>query len=91
MVNHYTKDNSPMLGNIMVGSCRASDGSIWFGSYNGGLIRCIPSKTDPYQATIVNWRSTGDGNGLSTNNVWSVTEDKWGRMWSHTGWWYPDA
>ena len=84
VVNHYTKDNSPMLGNIMVGSCRASDGSIWFGSYNGGLIRCIPSKTDPYQATIVNWRSTGDGNGLSTNNVWSVTEDKWGRMWIAT-------
>ena len=46
VVNHYTKDNSPMLGNIMVGSCRASDGSIWFGSYNGGLIRCIPSKTE---------------------------------------------
>ena len=84
VVNHYTKDNSPMLGNIMVGSCRASDGSIWFGSYNGGLTRCIPSKTDPYQATIVNWRSTGDGNGLSTNNVWSVTEDKWGRMWIAT-------
>jgi streptogramin lyase len=84
VVNHYTKDNSPMLGNIMVGSCRASDGSIWFGSYNGGLIRCIPSKTDPYQATIVNWRSTGDGNGLSTNNVWSVTEDKWHRMWIAT-------
>lgn len=84
IVNHYTKDNSPMLGNIMVGSCLASDGSIWFGSYNGGLIRCIPSKTDPRQATIVNWRSTGDPKGLSTNNVWSVTEDKWNRIWIGT-------
>ena len=84
IVNHYTKDNSPMLGNIMVGSCLASDGSIWFGSYNGGLIRCIPSKTDPRQATIVNWRSTGDPKGLSTNNVWSVTEDKWHRIWIAT-------
>ena len=84
IVNHYTKDNSPMLGNIMVGSCLASDGSIWFGSYNGGLIRCIPSKTDPRQATIVNWRSTGDPKGLSTNNVWSVTEDKWHRIWIGT-------
>lgn len=84
IVNHYTKDNSPMLGNIMVGSCLASDGSIWFGSYNGGLIRCIPSKTDPRQATIVNWRSTGDPQGLSTNNVWSVTEDKWHRIWIAT-------
>lgn len=84
IVNHYTKDNSPMLGNIMVGSCLASDGSIWFGSYNGGLIRCIPSKADPRQATIVNWRSTGDPKGLSTNNVWSVTEDKWHRIWIGT-------
>ena len=84
VVNHYTKDNSPMLGNIMVGSCRASDGSIWFGSYNGGLIRCIPSAADPRQATIVNWRSTGDADGLSTNNVWSVTEDKWHRIWLGT-------
>jgi len=84
IVNHYTKDNSPMLGNIMVGSCLASDGNIWFGSYNGGLIRCIPSKTDPRQATIVNWRSTGDPKGLSTNNVWSVTEDKWHRIWIAT-------
>ena len=84
IVNHYTKDNSPMLGNIMVGSCLASDGSIWFGSYNGGLIRCIPSKADPRQATIVNWRSTGAPKGLSTNNVWSVTEDKWHRIWIGT-------
>lgn len=84
IVNHYTKDNSPMLGNIMVGSCLASDGSIWFGSYNGGLIRCIPSKADPRQATVVNWRSTGDPQGLSTNNVWSVTEDKWHRIWIGT-------
>ena len=84
VVNHYTKDNSPMLGNIMVGSCRASDGSIWFGSYNGGLTRCIPSAADPRQATIVNWQSTGDPDGLSTNNVWSVTEDKWHRIWIAT-------
>ena len=84
VVAHYTKDNSPMLGNIMVGSCKASDGSIWFGSYNGGLTRCIPSKTTPWEATIVNYRSTGEPDGLSTNNVWSVTEDKWHRIWIAT-------
>ena len=84
IVSHYTKDNSPMMGNIMVGSCLASDGSIWFGSYNGGLVRCIPSKEDPQKATIVNWRSTGDPEGLSTNNVWSVTEDNWHRIWLAT-------
>ena len=84
VVNHYTKDNSPMLGNIMVGSCKAHDGSIWFGSYNGGLIRCQLSKTEPGHAVITNWRSTGAADGLVTNNVWSVTEDKWHRMWLAT-------
>ena len=84
VVNHYTKDNSPMTGNIMVGSCRAKDGSIWFGSYNGGLTRCIPSAEDPRQATIINWSVTGAPDGLSTNNVWSVTEDKWHRIWIAT-------
>ncbi len=84
VVSHYTKENSPLIGNIMVGSCLASDGSIWFGSYNGGLTRCIPSKTDPQQATIINWQSTGTPDGLSTNNVWSVTEDKWHRIWIAT-------
>ena len=80
---HYTTANSPMLGNIMVGSCRASDGSIWFGSYNGGLTRCIPT-ADPTQAKIINYRVTNQPDGLSNNSVWSVTEDKWKRIWIGT-------
>ena len=84
VVAHYTKDNSPMLGNIMVGSCLASDGSVWFGSYNGGLTRCIPQQGDPRQVSIVNWRSDGSPDGLSTNNVWSVTEDRWHNIWIAT-------
>ncbi len=83
-VAHFTADNSAMLGNIMVGSCRASDGSIWFGSYNGGLTRCIPSKTDPQQSVIINYQVNGQPDGLSNNSVWSVTEDKWHRIWIGT-------
>jgi len=83
-IAHYTTANSPMLGNIMVGSCRASDGSIWFGSYNGGLTRCIPSKDSPQQARIINYRINGQQDGLSNNSVWSVTEDKWHRIWIGT-------
>ena len=82
-LQHYTTANSPMLGNIVVGSCRASDGSLWFGSYNGGLTRCIPRDASG-QATIVNYRSTGEPGALATNNVWSVTEDKWHRIWIGT-------
>ena len=81
---HYTTDNSGLSSNIMVGSFTASDGSIWFGSYNGGLVRCIPSAADPHMATIVNYRATDDPDGLSNNNVWSVTEDRWHRIWIGT-------
>jgi len=84
VVAHYTKENSALKGDVMVGSCTASDGSIWFGSYNGGLTRCIPSKDNPHQATIVNWSVTDQPGGLATNNVWSVTEDRWHRIWLAT-------
>ena len=79
----YTKENSPMLGNIMVGTHRASDGSIWFGGYNSGLTRCVPRNAQG-EATIVSYRYTGEPNGLATDNVWSITEDKWHRIWLGT-------
>ena len=56
---HYTIQNSNLSSSIMVGSMCASDGTIWFGSYNGGLVHCIPSKANPSEATIINYRSTG--------------------------------
>ena len=80
---HYTTANTQMMGNIMVGSHTASDGSIWFGSYGGGLTRCIPRSADG-QATIVNYRATGQPDDLAINNVWSVTEDRWKRIWIGT-------
>ena len=83
VVRQYTTQNSNLSSNIMVGSCYASDGSIWFGSYNGGLVRCIPSKNNPTEAEIVNYRSE-TGCGLAINNVWSVTEDRWHRIWMAT-------
>ena len=64
-------------------TCRASDGSIWFGGYNSGLTRCIP-KNDNGEATIINYHYTGESGGIATDNVWSVTEDKWHRIWLGT-------
>lgn len=83
IVAHYTKENSPLFGNIMVGAHRASDGSIWFGGYNSGLTRCIP-KNDSGEATIINYHYTGEPGKLASDNVWSVTEDKWHRIWIGT-------
>ena len=81
MLTQYTAANSSLTGNIMVGSCTARDGSIWFGSYNGGLTHCILQGREG-QATIVNYQASPDG--LANNSVWSVTDDKWGRIWLGT-------
>lgn len=82
VVAHYTKENSGLNSNIVVGSWAASDGTIWFGSYNGGLTHCIPSATDPSHATILNTQASPGG--LANNSVWDLTEDKWGRIWFST-------
>lgn len=81
-LQHYTAANSGLSGDIMVGSTYASDGSIWFGSYNGGLVRCVPTGNKAAgEATIVNYLATGEPGSLANNNVWSVVEDKWHRIW----------
>ena len=82
VMNHFTKDNSGLVNNIIVGSWAASDGTIWFGSYNGGLTHAIPSASDQTQAHIINVQALPDG--LANNSVWALTEDKWGRIWFST-------
>ena len=84
VVNHFTKDNSGLANNIIVGSWPASDGTIWFGSYNGGLSHAILSASDHTQATIVNIQATGKPGDLANNSVWALNEDKWGRLWFST-------
>lgn len=74
----YDKANNGLASDIMVASCRAKDGSVWFGTYNGGLVRVGPD------GQVTNYLATGAADGLSNNNVWSVTEDKWGNIWIGT-------
>ena len=61
----------------MVASHGARDGSVWFGTYNGGLVRVVNGQVKVYSA------SSAEGS-LANNNVWSVTEDKWGDIWLGT-------
>jgi signal transduction histidine kinase/streptogramin lyase len=61
----------------MVGSLAASDGSVWFGTYEGGLIHIKNGQ-------FTNYRATGDTLGLANNNVWTVYEDQWGNIWIGT-------
>ena len=70
--------SSGFLSNVMVSSYCSHDGTLWFGTYNGGLIEVNPN------GHITNYLATGAEDGLLNNNVWSVTEDKWGDIWIGT-------
>ncbi|MBQ9649696.1 MAG: hypothetical protein IJV25_04670 [Prevotella sp.] len=82
IIGHFTASNSAMASNIVVGSWAASDGSLWFGSYNGGLTHCVPSASNPGQATVYNYQARPGE--LANNSVWALTEDKWNRIWFST-------
>ena len=70
--------SSGFASNVMVASYCSHDGALWFGTYNGGLIEIDPD------GRIKNYLVTGADDGLLNNNVWSVTEDKWGDIWIGT-------
>ena len=73
----YDKANSGIGSNTMVGSLAASDGSIWFGTYEGGLIRIKDGQ-------VTNYRATGKLGDLANNNIWTIYEDQWGYIWLGT-------
>ena len=70
--------SSGFTSNVIVASYCSHDGALWFGTYNGGLIEIDPN------GRIKNYLVTGADDGLLNNNVWSVTEDKWGDIWIGT-------
>ncbi len=73
----YSKENSGIGSNTMVGSLAARDGSVWFGTYEGGLIHIKNGQ-------ITNYRATGKPTDISNNNVWTIYEDQWGYIWIGT-------
>lgn len=86
VLQHFTTANSGLSSNVMVGSVAASDGTIWFGSYNGGLVHCVPqAPADRGTAVIHNTRvDENRPDGLINNNPWDLTEDRWHRIWFGT-------
>jgi len=73
----YDKARCGFASDIMVASYGAKDGSVWFGTYNGGLIHIDGGQVKNYTMASTNGQ-------LLNNNVWSVTEDKWGDIWLGT-------
>jgi ligand-binding sensor domain-containing protein len=73
-VETYTKQTLGVPSDIIVGSYTASDGSLWFGTYEGGILHY---KDGQWR----NYRTTDAGSQLMTNNIWGITEDRWGNIW----------
>jgi signal transduction histidine kinase/ligand-binding sensor domain-containing protein/DNA-binding response OmpR family regulator len=71
----YTSRNSALQSDVVVSSCCASDGSIWFGTYNGGL-------THYHNGIFTTYRK--QSGGLANDNIWSIVEDKNGNIWIGT-------
>lgn len=73
-VEHYTKQSLHVPSDIIVGSYAAKDGSLWFGTYEGGILKYKDGQW-------TNLRTTDPGSALVTNNIWGLTEDRWGNIW----------
>ena len=70
----YRKSETGLGSDVIVSSLAASDGALWFGSYDGGLLRLKDGKSKVYRY------EEGKRNGLSDDNVWTLCELPDGRI-----------
>ncbi len=70
----YDKQSMGVLNDVIVGSYTAKDGTLWFGTWEGGLISYRDGKWK-------NYTTSTPGNAFMTNNIWGITEDYWGNIW----------
>ena len=73
-VETFTKQSLGVPSDIIVGSYASKDGSLWFGTYEGGLLHY---KNGAWK----NYRASDPGSAFMTNNIWGITEDMWGNIW----------
>lgn len=74
-IRRYTKANAGLGSDVIVSSMAATDGTLWFGTYEGGLAHYRDGRFET-------WKATEDG--LANNNVWALCEDQWGNVWVGT-------
>lgn len=70
----YRKQDIGAASDVIVSNYTASDGSLWFGTWEGGLLKYKNGQWTNYTVTTL-------GSAFKTNNIWGVTEDYWGNMW----------
>ncbi len=71
MVQRYTAQQTGLASDVVVSSVVMSDGSVYFGTFNGGLARYRDGVWKTYKATR---------HGLANNSVWSLAEAPGGRL-----------
>ena len=74
VVETFNKHTLGVPSDIIVGSYAAKDGSLWFGTYEGGVLKYA-------DGSWKNYRSSDPGSAFMTNNIWGITEDLWGNIW----------
>lgn len=71
----YNTGNSGLKSDIMVCIHAATDGTVWAGTYGGGLSHVVDGKINTFIP------SPG---GLANKNIWGLTEDGDGNIWIGT-------
>ena len=67
----YGRAQTHLLSDVVVCSVAMSDGTLYFGTFNGGLARYRNGEWKTYQASP---------HGLANNSVWSLCEDNYHRL-----------
>ncbi len=60
---HYGREQTGLRSDVVVSSVTMQDGTMYFGTFNGGMVRYKDGQWKTYEAT--------DG-GLSSNSIWSL-------------------
>lgn len=68
-VQHYDGTVTGLRSEVVVSNLAASDGSLYFGTFNGGMVRYHDGKWTSYHAN-------GNPNWLVNNSIWALAEDK---------------
>ena len=73
----YNKKNSGLESDIIVSSLSAKDGTLWFGTYEGGLASIK-------EGHVQTFKMHDGSDGLANNSVWAIDEDSVGHIWIGT-------
>lgn len=71
-IRNIDRSESGLGSNTVVSSLTAMDGSLWFGTYNGGMAHYKEGHWKIYRAN--------DGSGLKNDNIWSICQLPDGRI-----------